>query len=51
MDESEYTPTTDEVREAYVDRKDFEAQVYHLERLSDNEYRDQFDRWLKRIQS
>lgn len=43
---SEYMPTTDQVRDALVDREDFVAQVRGLERKSDTEIGEGFDRWI-----
>jgi hypothetical protein len=39
-------PTTDEVRDAYVDRKDFEDQVARVDRRGDATAEAEFDRWL-----
>lgn len=44
---SDYTPTTDEVRVAYIDRKDFEDQIGHVERRGDTAAGVEFDRWLE----
>lgn len=41
-----YTPTTEEVREAYLDRKDFEDAVSFIERRGDEVATAEFDRWL-----
>lgn len=35
-----------EVREAYIDRKDFEDQLGHVERRGDEAAGAEFDRWL-----
>lgn len=39
-------PSTHEVREAFVDRRDFEAQVSRQPRPSDEESGAHFDAWL-----
>lgn len=43
----EYTPDTEIVRLSYIDRQDFLIQVYNLDRLSDEQLGEQFDRWLE----
>lgn len=43
---SDYTPTTEEVREAYLDRKDFEDALSFIERRGDEVAAAEFDRWL-----
>lgn len=43
---NEYLPTTEEVREAYVDRKDFEAQLRSGLHADDFESAGQFNAWL-----
>jgi ABC-type taurine transport system substrate-binding protein len=40
-----YTPTTDEARAAYVDRKDFEDQVAQVDRRGDATAEAEFERW------
>lgn len=47
---SEYTPTTEEVREALIDRRDFQAQVAGSERHTDDESGQAFDRWLAGVE-
>lgn len=39
-------PTAAEVRAAYIDRKDFEDQIGHVERRGDEAAGAEFDRWL-----
>jgi hypothetical protein len=47
MTNNDYTPTLDEVRLAYIDRQDFLSFVAGQGHLpSDEEYGEQFDRWL-----
>ena len=43
---SEFTPTTERVRFAFIDREDFEAQVGGVARPTDEESGEAFDRWL-----
>lgn len=43
---TDYIPTDDEVRLAYIDRRDFIASIRNEDRLSDDEYGEEFDRWL-----
>lgn len=47
----EYTPTTEEVREAYLDRKDFEDAVSFIERRGDEVAAAEFDRWLNTVRA
>lgn len=48
-----YTPTTDQVCLAYIDRADFLAQVRAYEYCSadDEKYKAEFYRWLKQVQA
>ena len=45
------TPDTASVRLAYVDRRDFIAQVTRTERQEDSVYEAEFDRWLAGIRA
>lgn len=48
---SDYTPTEDRVRFAHIDRRCFEADLYHFERYSDEEYGREFDRFIAAIKA
>lgn len=48
---SEYTPTLFEVQAAYLDRKDFEDQVTHVERRGDDAALAEFDRWFAKVKA
>ena len=43
---SEYTPTTEQVRVAYQDHRDFQSIMKGLDRPGDVEAGREFDRWL-----
>lgn len=47
----QYTPTTEEVLDAYVDRKDFLDAVTGLERRGDDVATAEFWRWLNKIKA
>lgn len=42
----DYMPTTDEVRDAYIDRKGFEDQILRIGPRGDAAAGAEFDRWL-----
>jgi len=48
---SDYTPTTEQVRFAYIDRRDFDSQVGLGERPGDEEVGREFDRWLASVKA
>ncbi|OIH81936.1 hypothetical protein BLJ79_21490 [Arthrobacter sp. UCD-GKA] len=48
---SDYTPSIDRLRNAYVDRIDFEAQMIGVERPSDEQSFAEFDRAIAQIKA
>lgn len=48
---SDYTPTTEQVRFAYIDHRDFDSQVGLSEWPGDDEVGWEFDRWLATVKA